>query len=41
MILVASTEVNPASCVVSVFLMISSLTFVQNGQSLSVVYGKV
>jgi hypothetical protein len=32
MILDASTEVNPASCILSVFLEISWLTFVQNEQ---------
>jgi hypothetical protein len=32
MIRVASIEVNPASCILSVFLEISWLTFVQNGQ---------
>jgi hypothetical protein len=36
MIRVASIEDKPASCILSVFLEISWLTFVQNGQSASV-----
>jgi hypothetical protein len=42
MIRVDSLEVNdPASCVLSVFLEISGLMFVQSGQSVSVLYSEV